>query len=105
MTAPDLAAVTRAPAVLRRLGGITIHQEKAAHAAKTSKGTRRTKLPSTNASKQVIIAMGAEPDDAMAQQLEQGGTTVHRVGDCRDVGYIDGAILDARNLVRQLESA
>jgi 2,4-dienoyl-CoA reductase (NADPH2) len=54
---------------------------------------------------QVIIAMGAEGDDTLQQQLASGRATVHRIGDCREVGYIDGAILDARHLVQQLETA
>ena len=53
--------------------------------------------------KQVIIAMGAQPDDNMMMQLQGGGAAVHRIGDCREVGYIDGAILDARQLVQKLE--
>ena len=54
---------------------------------------------------QVIIAMGAEGDNSLQQQLASGSATVHRIGDCREVGYIDGAILDARHLVQQLETA
>jgi 2,4-dienoyl-CoA reductase (NADPH2) len=54
--------------------------------------------------KQVIIAMGAQPDDSLAQQLRGGRASLHRIGDCRDVGYIEGALLDARQLVQQLES-
>lgn len=57
------------------------------------------------ACKQVIIAMGAEGDSSLEEQLAGGGARVHRIGDCGNVGYIDGAILDARNLVQQLEAA
>jgi 2,4-dienoyl-CoA reductase (NADPH2) len=52
--------------------------------------------------KQVIIAMGAQPDDSMLARLTAGGAKVHRIGDCREIGYIDGAILDARELVQSL---
>jgi 2,4-dienoyl-CoA reductase (NADPH2) len=52
--------------------------------------------------KQVIIAMGAQPDDSLTARLAGGKAQVHRIGDCRTVGYIDGAILDARNLVQEL---
>ncbi|AQA19145.1 hypothetical protein BST95_13740 [Halioglobus japonicus] len=48
--------------------------------------------------KQVIIAMGAEGDASMTDQLVDLPATIHRVGDCRDVGYIDGAIADARRI-------
>ncbi len=52
--------------------------------------------------KQVIIAMGAQPDHSMLARLTASGAKVHQVGDCREVGYIDGAILDARKLVQSL---
>lgn len=51
--------------------------------------------------KQVIIAMGAQPDDSLMRQLQNSRASVHRIGDCREVGYIDGAILDARRLVQK----
>jgi 2,4-dienoyl-CoA reductase (NADPH2) len=53
---------------------------------------------------QVIIAMGAQPDDSLLKQLSDSTARVHQIGDCRRVGYIDGAILDARELVQRLES-
>lgn len=52
--------------------------------------------------KQVIIAMGAQPDDTLQTKLAASGVTVHQIGDCREIGYIDGAILDARKLVQSL---
>jgi 2,4-dienoyl-CoA reductase (NADPH2) len=52
--------------------------------------------------KQVIIAMGAQPDDSLLAALADRGPQVHRIGDCREVGYIDGAILDARKLVQRI---
>jgi 2,4-dienoyl-CoA reductase (NADPH2) len=52
--------------------------------------------------KQVIIAMGAQPDDSLSTQLSGGSAQLHQIGDCREVGYIDGAILDARELVQTL---
>jgi 2,4-dienoyl-CoA reductase-like NADH-dependent reductase (Old Yellow Enzyme family)/NADPH-dependent 2,4-dienoyl-CoA reductase/sulfur reductase-like enzyme len=54
---------------------------------------------------QVIIAMGAQPDHSLLQQLTDSRAQVHQIGDCRRVGYIDGAILDARLLVQRLEKA
>jgi NADPH-dependent 2,4-dienoyl-CoA reductase/sulfur reductase-like enzyme len=56
------------------------------------------------ACKQVIIAMGAEADNSLEKQLADSGIAVDRIGDCRTVGYIDGAILDARTLVQRLKS-
>ena len=52
---------------------------------------------------QVIIAMGAEPDDRLQAELSLGKAQVHRIGDCREMSYIDGAILDARKLVQALD--
>ena len=63
----------------------------------TKKGERQ-EIPA----RQVIIAMGAEPDSSLEEQLAGSGTQVHRIGDCRDKSFIDGAILDARKLVQQL---
>jgi NADPH-dependent 2,4-dienoyl-CoA reductase/sulfur reductase-like enzyme len=52
--------------------------------------------------KQVIIAIGVEPDAGLEEQLADSGAQVHRIGDCREKSFIDGAILDARKLVQQL---
>lgn len=52
--------------------------------------------------KQVIIALGAAGDSSLAKQIAGCGATIHRVGDCREVGYIDGAMLDARELVQHI---
>ena len=54
------------------------------------------------AATQVIIAMGAEADESLSSQLADHSSSVHSIGDCRQVGYIDGAILDARRLVQQI---
>jgi len=53
--------------------------------------------------RQVIIAMGAQPDDSLFQQLSNSNAELHQIGDCREIGYIDGAILDARKLIQKLE--
>lgn len=54
---------------------------------------------------QVIIAMGAQPDDSLLNELSDSSAQIHQIGDCRRVGYIDGAILDARELVQRLDTA
>jgi len=43
----------------------------------------------------VVMAMGAEPDDSLATQLAASGLSVQRIGDCGELGYIDGAIHSA----------
>jgi 2,4-dienoyl-CoA reductase-like NADH-dependent reductase (Old Yellow Enzyme family)/NADPH-dependent 2,4-dienoyl-CoA reductase/sulfur reductase-like enzyme len=101
---PELAIVRRARVLhmLREHGvkisrGCQIERIGTDEVIYTHKEERKT-LPC----KQVIIAMGAEADDSLEQQLAGSGTSVHRIGDCRDKSFIDGAILDARKLVQQL---
>lgn len=56
--------------------------------------------------KQVIIAMGAQPETTMADALSACAgncAEVSSVGDGRQIGYIEGAILDARELVQRLD--
>ena len=53
--------------------------------------------------RQVIVALGAVEDDRMDKALAARGISVLRVGDCRDVGYLHGAMLDARRAVQSLE--
>lgn len=54
--------------------------------------------------KQVIIALGARGDSSLADALEHLDGQVHRIGDCQDIGYIDGAILSAREVVKQINA-
>jgi 2,4-dienoyl-CoA reductase (NADPH2) len=51
------------------------------------------------AADQVIIAMGANPNLSLAKSLEDLNINVTPIGDCKKVGYIHGAIADARNAV------
>ena len=44
------------------------------------------------AADQVIVAMGANGDTALAERLRGAGFNVETVGDCNGVGYIEGAI-------------
>jgi 2,4-dienoyl-CoA reductase-like NADH-dependent reductase (Old Yellow Enzyme family)/thioredoxin reductase len=103
----ELAIVRRARVLhMLREHGVEIHrgaevtQIAADRVCYTLKGEQKEL-----ACKQVIIAMGAEGDVSLEEQLAGSGTQVHRIGDCRDIGYIDGAILDARQLVQQLASS
>lgn len=45
---------------------------------------------------QVIISMGAEPDNSLTDQLTDAGLAAVAVGDCKEVGYIEGAVLGGR---------
>ena len=40
----------------------------------------------------VIVATGATGDSSLADELEKDGFSVHSIGDCTGVGYIEGAI-------------
>jgi 2,4-dienoyl-CoA reductase (NADPH2) len=45
---------------------------------------------------QVIISTGAKPDTSLADAIRVAGIETIAVGDCREVGYIEGAILGGR---------
>lgn len=40
----------------------------------------------------VILALGVETDDSVAESLKDCGVPLHRAGDCHSVGYIEGAM-------------
>ena len=40
----------------------------------------------------VIVATGATGNDTLATELEAAGFSVHSIGDCTGVGYIEGAM-------------
>lgn len=57
---------------------------------RNSHGQERTLRADT-----VIVAMGATADESLADQMKAAGLTVHAIGDCTGVGYIEGAMRDA----------
>ena len=54
---------------------------------------------------QVIVAMGASGDVSLGDTLRDQGFDVRTVGDCNGVGYIEGAVRGAANVVRGLLGA
>jgi 2,4-dienoyl-CoA reductase-like NADH-dependent reductase (Old Yellow Enzyme family)/NADPH-dependent 2,4-dienoyl-CoA reductase/sulfur reductase-like enzyme len=50
----------------------------------------------------VIIAMGARGDLKLANELRDAGFSVHEAGDCRGVGYIDGAMSSAAEVAQRI---
>ena len=56
----------------------------------------------TAAADHVVYAGGVKPDAALADQLAAAGLNVRRIGDCAEVGYIQGAIHTAAEAVRAL---
>ncbi len=53
----------------------------------------------------VIVARGAEGDLSLARAIEAAGFTVHVVGDANGVGYIEGAMREAAEAVREIALA
>jgi NADPH-dependent 2,4-dienoyl-CoA reductase/sulfur reductase-like enzyme len=51
---------------------------------------------------QVIIAQGADSDTQVGERVKGDGYSVTTIGDCRSIGYLDGAIHDARTAVSEL---
>jgi 2,4-dienoyl-CoA reductase (NADPH2) len=68
--------------------GVLYEHSEEAHLAKTD---------------QVIIAMGANPNLDLANALQTRNIRSTAIGDCTSVGYIHGAIADARNAVLGIE--
>ena len=50
----------------------------------------------------VVYAAGVKPDSRLADELTAAGLNVRRIGDCAEVGYIQGAIHSAAEVVRAL---
>ena len=51
---------------------------------------------------QVIIALGANPNLELTDELNRLNLPLTSIGDCTSVGYIHGAIADARKAVIDL---
>ena len=51
---------------------------------------------------QVIIAMGANPNLSLSNAIKAQGIPTSTIGDCTSVGYIHGAIAEAREAVLDL---
>jgi 2,4-dienoyl-CoA reductase (NADPH2) len=100
----ELAIVRRARVLhmLREHGAVMHRQVSAIEIGADTVSFELKGEASSLPARQVIIAMGAQPDDSMQARLAGQGVQVHRIGDCRDIGYIDGAILDARQLVQAI---
>ena len=56
----------------------------------------------SSAADSVILATGAQADDSLALALQASGRPVHRVGDCADIGFIEGAIRSGNHVGRSV---
>jgi len=79
----------------RKCSAVAIGQACVAYT--NSRGQRR----SINC-EQVVVAKGASGDLRLAEALTAKGLTVHTVGDCNGVGYIEGALEAAAELAAAL---
>jgi len=50
----------------------------------------------------VILAIGTRDNPELADAIEASGIETHRIGDCRGVRYIEGAMLDAARIAREI---
>ncbi|HVN42781.1 MAG TPA: FAD-dependent oxidoreductase [Steroidobacteraceae bacterium] len=53
----------------------------------------------------VIVAKGAGANPTTAEELRAAGLNVHAFGDCQGIGYIEGALRGAADLVNELTRA
>ena len=54
----------------------------------------------SSAADSVILATGAQADDSLALALQAAGRPVHRIGDCADIGFIEGAMHQGNEIGR-----
>jgi len=96
--APELSIVRRSRVVhtLREQGAILLTGISVDEITPKNVIYQHSDLKQQSEAEQVIIALGAEPDLSLASQLEGAGFYVTPIGDCQNIGYIDGALLDAR---------
>ncbi len=64
--------------------------------------TDKSGVSQVAAADHVIVAKGAAGDLSLAEELRAQGFTVHAVGDARGVGYIEGAMRSAAEVVRAI---
>jgi len=50
----------------------------------------------------VVLALGAEADDSVANALAGCGVPVQRIGDCAGVNYIEGAMHEGNRVGREI---
>ena len=82
-------------------GGVSDLNIGAGEVTFTDVGGQTNVVPADN----VIVAMGASGDNALADKLRADGFTVETVGDCNGVSYIEGAIRGAADTVNRLLAA
>jgi NADPH-dependent 2,4-dienoyl-CoA reductase/sulfur reductase-like enzyme len=59
-------------------------------------------IKETEAAESVILATGAMPNQGLFDQLGGLGFETDLIGDCREIGYIEGAMADGARMGRQI---
>ena len=103
--APELSIVRRSRVIhLLREHGATLHTHASVSDITASQVSYQHQEQSASVeADQVVIALGAAPELNFAQRVSEAGMAVTAIGDCQNVGYIDGAMADARAAVLKLQ--
>ena len=101
---PELSIVRRARVIhlLREHGCDMLTKADVSHIDKAGVHYKHDEDMHCVKADQVIIAQGADADTRVSELINEAGYAVTTIGDCRSIGYLDGAIADARTAVRAL---
>lgn len=104
---PELSIVRRARVIhlLREHGCDMLTHAQVSHIDQQGVHYSREGVEHCVSADQVIIAQGADADTRVGAAISAAGYSVTTIGDCRTIGYIDGAIHDARTAVAALLEA
>jgi NADH dehydrogenase FAD-containing subunit len=83
---------------VRLLTGVRVRSIDETGVVYTSEAGEQQALPADS----VILATGVREDRRLAGALAGLGAEVHLLGDCKGVGYIEGALLDAARIARAI---
>lgn len=100
----ELSVIRRARviALLRKAGVKFFNQVEINHIKRRQIHFNNNEGSKTMAADTVIIAMGATPNRTLAKVFEGCPFQVHTIGDCNNIGYIEGAMFSARSLAVQI---
>ena len=101
---PELSIVRRARVIhlLREHGCNMLTKAMVSHIDKAGVHYEHEEQKHCIKADQVIIAQGADADTSVSELISKAGYEVTTIGDCRSIGYLDGAIHDARTAVSGL---
>ncbi|MGI2258148.1 FAD-dependent oxidoreductase [Shewanella sp. GXUN23E] len=79
------------------VNAIDEHQVHFSHSSKNGDITHQSVVADS-----VVLAMGAQTGSPLAEMLQQMDIKVHTLGDCEQLGYIEGAIAAATKIARTI---